>query len=267
MSAISEAFARCREQRRSAFIPFLTAGDPDLETTGELLQAMADGGADLIELGVPFSDPIADGPAIQRASTRALASGTTLSAILRLVARRRDRLGVPVLLFSYYNPIHARGVDGFAEQAAASGVDGVLCVDLPPDEGAADGFVPAMRRHGLDTVFLLAPTSTKERIRRVAQYSTGFVYYVARVGITGSRDALPAELIKEVRRMRRKLVQPLAVGFGITTPEQAAALRKVADGVVVGSELVRLIEKQAGSSGLAEAVEHKVRELAEALRR
>ncbi len=267
MSAISEVFARCREERRSAFIPFLTAGDPDLETTAELLQAMADGGADLIELGVPFSDPIADGPVIQRASTRALESGTTLSAILRLVARQRDRLGVPILLFSYYNPIHARGALNFAEQAAASGVDGVLCVDLPPEEGAADGFIPAMREYGLDTVFLLAPTSTKDRVRQVAQYSTGFVYYVARVGITGARDALPKELIKEAKRMRRKLVQPLAVGFGITTPEQAGALGKVADGVVVGSELVRLIEKKAGQSDLAAAVEQKVRELAEPLRR
>ncbi len=267
MSAISEAFARCREERRSAFIPFLTAGDPDLATTGELLQAMADGGADVIELGVPFSDPIADGPVIQRASTRALESGTTLSAILRLVARQRDRLGVPILLFSYYNPIHARGALSFAEQAAASGVDGVLCVDLPPEEGAADGFIPAMRQHGLDTVFLLAPTSTKERIRRVAEHSTGFVYYVARVGVTGARSELPKELVKEVKRMRRKLVQPLAVGFGITTPEQAGALGKVADGVVVGSELVRLIEEKAGDADLAAAVEQKVRALAEPLRR
>ena len=267
MSTIQVAFARCRAEKRSAFIPFLTAGDPDLETTGDLLQALADGGADLIELGVPFSDPIADGPVIQRASTRALASGTTLSAILRLVARRRDRLGVPILLFSYYNPIHARGAESFAEQAAASGVDGVLCVDLPPEEGASDGFIPAMRQNGLDTVFLLAPTSTKERVRRVAQLSTGFVYYVARVGITGSRDELPRELIKEVRRMRRKLVQPLAVGFGITTPEQAAALGKVSDGVVVGSELVRLIEQMTGESDLLPAVEQRVRQLAESLRR
>ncbi len=267
MSAISEVFARCREEKRSAFIPFLTAGDPDLETTAALLQAMADGGADLIELGVPFSDPIADGPVIQRASTRALAGGTTLSAILRLVARQRDRLGVPILLFSYYNPIHARGALSFAEQAAASGVDGVLCVDLPPDEGEGDGFIAAMRGHGLDTVFLLAPTSTKERVRRVALRSTGFVYYVARVGVTGARDELPKSLIKEVKRVRRKLVQPLAVGFGVTTPEQAGALGRVADGVVVGSELVRTIEEHADEPDLTAVVEQQVREFAEALQR
>ncbi len=266
MSAISDVFARCRAEGRSAFIPFLTAGDPDLRTTGELLQAMADGGADLIELGVPFSDPIADGPVIQRASTRALESGTTLSAILQLVARQRDRLAVPILLFSYYNPIHARGAESFAEQAATSGVDGVLCVDLPPEEGAGGGFMPAMRQSGLDTVFLLAPTSTKKRIRCVARYSTGFVYYVSRTGITGARGELPRRLIKEARRVRRRLVQPLAVGFGISTPEQVAAVSRVADGVVVGSELVRLIEKKSGEADLAAAVEQRVRELAAPLR-
>ncbi len=266
MSAISEVFERCRAEKRAAFIPFLTAGDPDLETTAGLLQAMAAGGADLIEVGVPFSDPIADGPVIQRASTRALASGTTLSGILQLIARHRDRLAAPILLFSYFNPILARGVESFAEQAAASGVDGVLCVDLPPDEAAED-FIPAMRRHGIDTVFLLAPTSTGARVRQVAQTSTGFVYYVSRTGITGARDALPKELLKEARRLRRKLDLPLAVGFGISTPEQVAAVARVADGVVVGSELVQLIEERAGSADLAAAVEQRVRELSAPLRR
>ncbi len=265
MSAISEVFARCREERRSAFIPFLTAGDPDLATTAELLRAMVAGGADLIELGVPFSDPIADGPVIQRASSRALASGTNMSAILRLVAQQRDRLGVPILLFSYYNPIHARGVANFAEQAAASGVDGILCLDLPPDERSPDEFIPAMRQRGLDTVFLLAPTSTKERIRRVQQFSTGFVYYVSQTGVTGAEGPLPKELIKETRRLRRKLVQPLAVGFGIKTPEQVAAVARVADGVVVGSELVRMIEANADHPRLAALVEQQVRELTEPL--
>ncbi|MEM7583122.1 MAG: tryptophan synthase subunit alpha [Acidobacteriota bacterium] len=267
MSAIAEVFERCRREKRAAFIPFLTAGDPDLETTAALMQAMADGGADLIELGVPFSDPIADGPVIQRASTRALASGTTLSGILRLVARHRDRLGVPILLFSYFNPIHARGVESFAEQAAASGVDGLLCVDLPPDEGAHQELIPVMRRYGLDTVFLLAPTSTRERFKRVAQYSTGFVYYVTRTGITGDQGELPKELVRETRKLRRKLSQPLAVGFGITTPEQAASLGRVADGVVVGSALVKLIEEKTGDDDLLEAVEQRVRELSEGLRR
>ena len=245
MSAISEVFADCRRDKRAAFIPFLSAGDPNLQVTGQLLQALVMGGADIIELGVPFSDPIADGPVIQSSSVRALEAGTSLSGILRLVARQRDRLGVPVVLFTYFNPIHVRGIENFAEQAASSGVDGVLCVDLPPDE--ADDFVGAMRANNLDSIFLLAPTSTKERIQRVSSASTGFVYYVSRTGVTGNQGALPKELVKEVKRMRRRLPHPLAVGFGINTPEQVASVAKVADGVVVGSALVQLVAEHAGS--------------------
>lgn len=260
MSAVADVFARCRDERRAAFIPFLVAGDPDLETTGRLLPALAAGGADLIELGVPFSDPIADGPVIQRAACRALAAGTKLSGILALVARHRDRLGVPIVLFTYFNPLHARGLHAFAEQAAASGVDGVLCVDLPPEEGAGE-LVPELHHHGVDTIFLLAPTSTPDRVRRVAEVSTGFVYYVSRPGVTGERELLPSGLKKEVRRLRRRLTLPVAVGFGISTPEQVAAVGRLADGVVVGSALVRLVEEQASSPDLPAAVERRVREL------
>lgn len=259
MSAIREVFAECRQAKRAAFIPFLTAGDPDLETTGKLLQALVVGGADIIELGVPFSDPIADGPTIQRSSSRALEGGAHLSAILRLVARQRDRLGVPIVLFTYFNPIYARGVENFAEQAAASGVDGVLCVDLPPEEGT--DFIQAMRKHGLDTIFLLAPTSTKIRVQKVEENSTGFVYYVTRTGVTGAQEALPKELLRETKRLRRKLSLPLAVGFGISTPEQVAQVGKVADAVVVGSALVSLVEEKSGQPDLIAAVEKRVREL------
>lgn len=259
MSAISEVFTRCRRERRAAFIPFLTAGDPDLATTGELLHALVRGGADLIELGVPFSDPIADGPVIQRASTRALESGTSLSGVLHLVATERDRLGVPVVLFTYYNPIHARGAERFAEQAAASGVDGVLCVDLPPDEGGE--LVPVLRRKGLDAIFLLAPTSTRDRVKLVNESSSGFVYYVSRTGVTGERTELPKELLKEAKRLRRRLSLPLAVGFGISTPRQVEAVARVADGVVVGSALVHLIEEKTGDDDLVATVERRVREL------
>ena len=260
MSSIREVFAECRQAKRAAFIPFLTAGDPDLETTGQLLQALVVGGADIIELGVPFSDPIADGPTIQRSSARALEGGTYLSDILRLVSRHRDRLGVPIVLFTYFNPIHARGVESFAEQAASSGVDGVLCVDLPPDE--ADDFIAALDRHGLDTIFLLAPTSTKDRVQKVVEGSSGFVYYVSRTGVTGARQELPKELIKECKRVRRRIGDlPLAVGFGISTPRQVAQVAKVADGVVVGSALVQLVEEKTGDPDLVAAVERKVREL------
>lgn len=266
MSSIAEAFERCRSEGRAAFIPFLMAGDPDLAGSEELLQALVAGGADLIELGVPFSDPIADGPVIQRSAARALTAGTHLSSVLELVARKRDGLGVPIVLFSYFNPIHALGVEAFAEQAAASGVDGVLCVDLPPEEGR-ERLVPALARNGVDSIFLLAPTSTRERVQKVAAVSSGFIYYVSRTGVTGERRRLPPELIRELKRLRRRLALPLAVGFGVSTAEQVAELARVAAGVVVGSALVRLVEERSGEADLARAVEERVRELAAGLGR
>ena len=266
MTAIDDVFQSCAREGRAAFIPFIMAGDPDLGTTAALLEALAAGGADIIELGVPFSDPIADGPVNQRAAVRALTAGTKLSALLSLVARHRDKLGIPIVLFTYFNPIHARGVERFAEQAAASGVDGVLCVDLPPDEGERD-FIPAMREQGVDTVFLLAPTSTRDRINKVAACSSGFVYYVSRTGVTGERTALPTELVRDVKKLRKRLEQPLAVGFGISTPEQVAAVGEIADGVVVGSSLVRLIEEKGGDPDLPALLEDRVRELSAPLRR
>lgn len=266
MSAIDDVFSRCAEEDRAAFIPFLMAGDPSLESTAAQLEAVAAGGADIVELGVPFSDPIADGPINQRAATRALAAGTKLSRIFELVARQRDRLGIPIVLFTYFNPIHARGIERFADQAAASGVDGVLCVDLPPEEGERE-LVPALREQGVDAVFLLAPTSTRERVKRVAGCSSGFVYYVSRTGVTGERDDLPADLAREVRRLRRRLPLPLAVGFGISSPAQVAAVGEVADAVVVGSALVRLVEEMGSDPGLPAALEERVRELSAPLRR
>ncbi len=264
-SAIGEAFARAKSQKRAAFIPYITAGDPDLETSAVLLRVLADSGADIIELGVPFSDPIADGIVNQRAATRALASGTTLSGLLQLVSRSRDQIGIPIVLFTYFNPLHARGLRLFAEQASASGVDGVLCVDLPPIEAATD-YVPALRDAGIDTVFLLAPTSDRVRVREVAEASTGFVYYVSRTGVTGMRSELPPKLLEEAKRLRRRVALPLAVGFGISTPEQARAVGKVADGVVVGSALVRIIEDGVGSSDLVRDFGRKALELSDALR-
>ncbi|MGE5233492.1 MAG: tryptophan synthase subunit alpha [Acidobacteriota bacterium] len=264
MSRIAEAFARCRRERRAAFIPYVTAGDPSLDATVELVGALAAGGADVIELGVPFSDPIADGPVNQRAAMRALAAGATLSGVLAAVERARGRVATPIVLFTYFNPIHARGVELFAEQAAASGVDGILCVDLPPEE--AGDVVPPLRAAGLDTIFLLSPTSGRERMRQVASCSSGFVYYVSRTGVTGERAALPGELAAEVKQVRKRVKLPVAVGFGISTPEQVGAVAAIAEGVVVGSALVRLIEEHGTRPGLAAAVERRVRELAAPLR-
>jgi tryptophan synthase alpha chain len=266
MSGIAGAFARCAAEGRAAFIPFLMAGDPDLAATARHLAALAAGGADIIELGVPFSDPIADGPVNQRAAARALAAGTKLSGILELVARQRDQLGVPIVLFTYYNPLYARGIGRFAEQAAASGVDGVLCVDLPPEEAVRD-LIPELRARGVDTVFLLAPTSTRERVAKVAEVSSGFVYYVSRTGVTGERSSLPPDLVRDVKRLRRRLDLPLAVGFGISTPAQVADLGAVADGVVVGSALVRLVEQMGDDPDLPAVLEDHVRKLAAPLQR
>ena len=266
MSAIQDVFARCRREKRAAFIPYITAGDPNLGATEQLLRALDRGGADLIELGIPFSDPIADGPANQRAATRALESGTTLSGIFEVIARCRGEVEAPILLFTYFNPIHARGVERFAEQAASSGVDGVLCLDLPPEE-AGQGYVQTLRDRGLDTVFLLAPTSTRSRIKAAQEVSSGFLYYVSRTGVTGSHEPLPKELTKEVKSLRRKVKLPVAVGFGISTPEQVASVGKIADGVVVGSALVRLVEEHGGQEDLPEKLEARVRELTAPLRK
>ncbi len=269
MTAIDDVFARCAAEGRAAFIPFLMAGDPSLDATAAFLEALAAGGADVIELGVPFSDPIADGPTNQRAAVRALQSGTKISGILELVARHRDRIGVPIVLFTYFNPIFSRGIERFAEQAAASGVDGVLCVDLPPEEGQEE-LVPALREQGVDTIFLLAPTSTRERIGRVGAMSSGFVYYVSRTGVTGERAALPSDLVRDLKRLRRRLDLPLAVGFGISSPAHVAAVAEVADGVVVGSALVRLVEEgleHDDPRALPRLLEERVRDLSEPLRR
>ncbi len=263
--ALGEVFTRCRRQRRAAFIPYLTAGDPDLATTAHLLSAVVDGGADIVELGVPFSDPIADGPVNQRSAARALAAGTRLDGILRVVASCRDRLGVPIVLFTYLNPLHAAGLARFAERAAESGVDAVLCLDLPPEEAEAE-VAPLFRAARLDTVFLLAPTSTREREKRAERLASGFLYYVSRTGVTGVREKLPPDLLRDARRLRRRLERPLAVGFGLSTPEQVAAVGKVADGVVVGSALVQLVERHAGERELPARLAAETARLAAPLR-
>jgi tryptophan synthase alpha chain len=264
VSGLDEVFAACREEGRAAFIPFIMAGDPDLATTLELVGALVEGGADVIEIGVPFSDPIADGPVNQRAAIRALASGTTLSGVLEMVALARRRWELPIVLFSYFNPILAEGLDEFAARAATSGVDGVLCLDLPPEEAVPE-YTEALTSEGLAPIFLLAPTSTPARVKRVDRIAAGFVYYVSRTGVTGAHREIDPALIAQARRLRRRLHHPLAVGFGIASAEQAAAIGAVADGVVVGSALVRLVEEhgRAAAGPLAAAS----RELSTALRR
>jgi tryptophan synthase alpha chain len=225
--------------KRKALIAYLTAGDPSPARTPDLVAALERGGADLIELGVPFSDPIADGPVIQRGAERALKAGTNLAAVLEIARTIRQSSQIPLLLFTYLNPVMRYGVEKLARDAKAAGIDGCLLTDLSVEEAAP--YVDAMRSAALDTVFLAAPTSTPERLKLVAKYSTGFVYLVSRTGVTGERDSLSESVEPLVASMRAISPLPLAVGFGISTPEQAREVARVADGVVVGSAFVRLI--------------------------
>jgi len=264
VSRISDAFGRARQEGRAAFIAYLTAGDPSPEATVGLARALESSGADVLELGVPFSDPIADGPVLQRSASRALEAGVTLTSVFALARRIRKETRLALVLFSYVNPLHRMGIDRAAAGARAAGFDGVLLTDVPPEESHA--LVPALRRAELDTIFLVSPTSPRERMREAARLSTGFLYVVSRRGTTGARAELPADLATTVRRARRVAAGlPLAIGFGISTPASAAKAAHLADGVVVGSALVAAAE--AAGSGREAAVARLARRLSKACRR
>ncbi len=241
VNRIDEKFSTLRRRREKALIPFVMAGDPDLKTTLEILRALERAGADLIELGIPFSDPMADGPTIQRSSERALRRGASLPRILRMLREFRRQSDIPLILFGYYNPFLRYGLRRLAREARASGADGILCVDLPPEESGE------LRRwadaQGLDTIFLLAPTSDVERMRLVARQGRGFVYYVSVTGVTGTRKRFENHLHTQVARVRRYTSLPVGVGFGISTPPQAAWIASFADAAVVGSALIEVMEK------------------------
>lgn len=244
---------------------YITAGDPSLEASEQIVLPMAEAGADVIELGVPFSDPIADGPTIQRASERALRSGTTLAGVIELVRRVRAKSDVPLVLFSYFNPVLQMGVEKFASAAAEAGADGVLITDLTPEEGS--DFRRLIRARGLDTIFLAAPTSTDERLQLLAEASSGFLYLISRTGVTGAKDALPDDLPALVRRVRGVTSLPVAVGFGISLPGHVSVLGGLADAAVVGSALVAEIERASSVEAAAEAVAEKVGALKQAGRK
>jgi len=252
MSRIGERFARLRRDGARGFVAFITAGDPSLERTLSAARDLDRAGADVLELGVPFSDPVADGPVIQRSSERALRRGTTLADVLETVRSLRRESELPVLLFGYFNPFLRYGLDRLARDAKAAGVDGVLVTDLPPEE--AGDWLREARAHDLDTVFLAAPTSPDARLRSVAAASRGFVYAVSRTGITGERQSLSEEAGPLVSRIKSMTAEPVALGFGISTPEQVGAAAAAADAVVVGSALVRFLEENP-DGGLAEYVQ------------
>ena len=259
MTRIGRLFDCLKRDGRKGLIAYLTAGDPAPDRTADLVEALVRGGADLIELGVPFSDPIADGPVIQRAGERALTAGTTLGSVLDIAAEIRRRSEVPLLLFTYLNPVLRYGLERLAADAARQGIDGCLLTDASVDE--AQDYAAVMHRHGLDTVFLAAPTSTPRRLELVARYSTGFIYLVSRTGVTGEREQLSDSVAPLVRAVRAVTDLPLAVGFGISRPEHVAELARQVEAVVVGSAFVRLIERHAGNSSLEIQLERFTREL------
>jgi tryptophan synthase alpha chain len=262
---ITRRFDELRRAGELGLVAYITAGDPTLEATERIVVSLDEAGADVVELGVPFSDPLADGPTIQRASERALRSGTTLPGVLGLVKSLRRETEVPLVLFSYFNPVLQMGVEAFADRAAAAGADGVLITDLTPEE--AEEYRRQVASRGLDTIFLAAPTTTDERLGRIADASTGFLYLVSRTGVTGAREILPEDLPALVRRARAKTRLPIAVGFGISLPGHVSILGGLADAAVVGSALVEEIEHAASAEAAARAVAERVRALKQAASR
>ena len=257
MTRLESTFARLREAHSPGLVTYITAGDPDLDRTAGILRALDRAGADVLEVGVPFSDPLADGPVIQRATERALAAGTTLSGVLELLRSIRGDIAAPVVIFSYANPILRLGAEQFADRARAVGVDGVLVLDLPIEE--ADEFRTMLTRRGIDTILLLSPTTTDDRLRRAAALGSGFLYAISRLGVTGARDALAAGARDMVGRIRKVSDLPVALGFGISKPDHVREVGQWADAAVVGSALVDVIAREGASRDLNTRVEEYVR--------
>jgi tryptophan synthase alpha chain len=261
---ISKRFAALRESGELGIVAYITAGDPTLDATHKFVLALANAGADVIELGIPFSDPLADGPTIQRASERAIKAGTTLAQVIDLVREIRKSSEVPIVLFSYYNPVLQLGLEKFASTAATAGADGVLITDLTPEE--SDDYRQVLAAHHLDTIFLGAPTSTDDRLAKIATASSGFLYLISRTGVTGVKDALPDDLPALLRRARNVTQLPIAVGFGISLPGHVSVLGGLADAAVVGSALVSEIEKATATNPTPAAIDAAAAGLAARIR-
>lgn len=263
MSNITATLNALQERGAKALVTFITAGDPNLATSEQIVHALIESGVDLIELGFPFSDPMADGPTIQLASERALQSGTTLCGVLAMVARVRQHSNVPIILMGYYNPVFCYGPERFAREAAAAGVDGLLLVDLPPEE--AQEIHPFLKNVGIDLITLLAPTTGAVRSARLAADGEGFLYYVSMTGVTGSQRVDADAIAAAVNELKAQSLVPVAVGFGVSTPADAGAVAKIADAVVVGSALVKLIAEFSGSPSLLDEVRNFARQLKAAI--
>jgi tryptophan synthase alpha chain len=257
MSRIDAAFETLRRDKRPGLVTYVTAGDPSIERTADILYRLDRIGVDVLEVGVPFSDPLADGPVIQRATERALAAGATLDGVLEMLAANRDRVNAPIVLFSYANPILRMGLDEFVERARAAGVDGVLTLDVPPEE--AEVMRNRLAAAGVDTIFLLSPTTSDVRIRRAATLGSGFLYGISRLGVTGARDTVADSAAELAGRVRQATDMPLALGFGVSRPEHVRALSACADAAVVGSALVQVIAEHGSRASLLDEVERYVR--------
>ena len=264
MGRIGDKFESLRGRKEKALIVYVTAGDPSLRVTKELILGLENAGVDILEIGVPFSDPTADGPVIQEASQRALEAGTTLQGVLDLVADVRGTSPIPIVLFGYYNPIFAYGAKKFAQAAKKAGVDGVLVVDLPPEEAQELRVYTDVA--GIDFILLVAPTTGMERLRQIVVDATGFLYYISITGVTGTAAPKIDNIKKEVEKIRKIIKLPLAVGFGISNPKQASEIARFADGVVIGSAVVRLIDENKNNSNLVKIVSQYIREIKDALR-
>jgi tryptophan synthase alpha chain len=260
MNRIDSTFKKLKADRKKAFIAFITAGFPDLDTTGRLVLELASNGVDIIELGIPFSDPIADGEVIQEASQWALKRNrVNLADVFKLVKKLRSQTSIPLCLMSYYNPIFVFGEEKFLNRAKSSGVDGVIIPDLPPEEGVR--FSKTAGKLGLDTIFFIAPTTVPKRMKSIIRLSRGFIYYISLTGVTGARNSLPAGLSRQIKRVKRLSPKPVCVGFGVSSPEQVKILKKVSDGVIVGSAIVRKIKENIGKKDLVARVAGFVRKL------
>lgn len=259
MNRIEHKFKELKRKGKKAFIAFITAGYPNLSTTEKLIYELNKAGVDIIELGVPFSDPLADGPVIQEASQEALLKNTHLIDIIRLVGRVRKSVAIPICLMSYYNPVFCLGKDKFIREALKNGVDGVIIPDLPPEEDME--FIRDANKAGIYVIFFLSPTSSKKRVKFISKVSRGFIYYVSLTGVTGMREALPLDISKNIKLIKRYTDKPVCVGFGVSTPKQVKEIGKISDGVIVGSAIVRKIKDNLGKPDLVKKVASFVRSL------
>lgn len=256
MSKITQVFKRAKNSGKKILIPYIMSGDPSLEDTKRFISELEEAGADMIELGVPFTDPLADGPVIQRAHERALKQGVTLKKVLALVEEIRQHSKIPLILMTYYNPVFKYGIEAFVKEAVRVGVNGVIVPDLIPDE--ADEFIRYAGQYGLDTIFLLAPTSTEERIKKVIKSSTGFIYYVSITGITGAKLLMDESMKDTLNLIKTLTKKPIAVGFGVSNPEEASVVAGLADGVIVGSAIVRLVSEGRDINGFVKAIREAI---------